>query len=137
MSSKLNRKINKITNRHYIYKENILYDQPIRQLFPKRWPLSNLGRTKTACTHKVKRHRIQPQNQATENLRYDTNKAVQSLRVAPCMMQIVMRLSSYRMGKKLASKEKIYVYAITNHQNTCIFFLSVSLDIHHGSMRHE
>ena len=34
------------------------YVQPIEQLFPKRWPLSNLNRTKNSInTRKVKRHR--------------------------------------------------------------------------------
>ena len=63
---------------------------------------------KTACTHKVKQHRNQPQNQATENLRYDTNKTVLSLLVARCMMQIFIRLFPYRMGGKTRYQRKIY-----------------------------
>ena len=68
---------------------------------------------------------------------YDTNKAVQLLRVASCMMQIVMRLYPYRMGKNLLSKKNIYVYAITNHQNTCIFFSIIICFFRHTSWSHE
>ena len=35
-----------------------IYGQPSEQLFPKKWPLSNLDRTKNNMnTRKVKRHR--------------------------------------------------------------------------------
>ena len=54
-SSKPKQVITKITNSQ---NTKITYGQPSEQLFPKRWPLSNLNRTKNNMnTHKVKRHR--------------------------------------------------------------------------------
>ena len=47
--------INKITNRQNTTRTN---GQPSRQLFPKRWSLSNPNRTKSRMNkHKVKHHR--------------------------------------------------------------------------------
>ena len=53
------------------------------------------------------------------------------------MMQIVMRLFPYRMGKNSLSKTNIYVYVITNHQNTCIFFSIIIRFFRHTSWSHE
>ena len=53
--SKPKREIINITNSQ---NTKIAYGQPIKQLFPKRWPLSNRNRTKNnISTRKVKRHR--------------------------------------------------------------------------------
>ena len=60
-------------------------------------------------TLKVNRHLNRPQNQATEKLRYDTNKAVQSLRVTRCMVQIVKRLCPNSKGKTTRYQRKIYM----------------------------
>ena len=53
------------------------------------------------------------------------------------MMQIVMRLFPYTMGKNSLSKKNIYVYAITNHQNNCIFFSIFIRFFRHTSWSHE
>ena len=53
--SKPKREITKITK---CQNKKRTYDQPSEQHFPKRWPLSNLNRTKNSMnTHKLKRHR--------------------------------------------------------------------------------
>ena len=52
------------------------------------------------------------------------------------MVQIV-RLFPYRIGKKSLSKKDIYVNAITNHQNTCIFFSMIIRFFRHTSWSHE
>ena len=53
--SKPKRELTKITNSQNTKRT---YGQPIEQLFPKRWPLSNRNRTKQYMnTRKVKRHR--------------------------------------------------------------------------------
>ena len=46
---------------------------------------------------------------------------------------------SIQNGKKVAMKEKYisYVYAITNHQNTCIFFSKIIRFFRHTSWSHE
>ena len=46
---------------------------------------------------------------------------------------------SMHIGKKTLLKKNMYVYAITNHQNTFIFFSIILrvLDIHHGRMRQD
>ena len=45
---------------------------------------------------------------------------------------------SIQNGEKLAIKEKVYyVYAITNHQNTCIFFSIIIRFFRHTSWSHE
>ena len=49
LSSKPKREISKLTNRHYTRRT---YGQSSEQLLPKRWPLSNIDRTKNnLCIH--------------------------------------------------------------------------------------
>ena len=70
-----------------------------------------------------------PQNQATENLRCDTNKAVQSLRVTRCMVQIAMRLCPNRKGKTTRYQRKIYMCMRLTIIKTLFFNNSISLHI--------
>ena len=72
--SKPKREINKITNSQNTKRT---YGQPSKQLFPKRWPLSNPNRTKNDMnTRKVKRHRNSDnknrQQRTTKNYRLGT-----------------------------------------------------------------
>ena len=44
---------------------------------------------------------------------------------------------SIQNGENSLSKKNIYVYAITNHQNTCIFFSIIICFFRHTSWSHE